>query len=305
MTLLVFLPTATPAGVVATNLIRLRLAGSLGSATATRVPVRTRAGDRAAQSSIRTIVFGLAAGPGNIIDVGAQIARRFALRRGLLHFDGDVAAQKLEQVIDNMMLDVCLQAIEHTKRLVFEFDERIALRDRAEVDAVAYDIYGVDMIHPQAVDHLQCVRAFEVADGRDTQAGILLNQFIKLIAAFFVMVRDKLGQFVEQVIFAYRVNIFGQHFVGYLYPDFQGIEDMLQLLFLVDDVARDIRIDDAPHLGADHAKNALVQISAFKHGAAVGVDHFALFGDHVVIFDDIFTGIEVVAFNARLRLFNE
>src|SRR5579859_261533 len=306
---LIFLPAAAGAGIVAANFVGLRLARGWSRAMRAGLSVLARAGsgtrDRPARGSGLTIAFSLAAGPGNVIDVGAQVARRFALGRGLLHSNGDVAAQELEQIIDDMMLDVGLQILEHAERFVFEFDERVALRYRAEVDTVADNVYGVDMIHPQAVDHLQRVRALKVANSGNAEAGILLNQCIKLCGAFFVVIRHQLGQFFDQVIFSHSVDIFRQQLVGYMDPDFQSGEHMRQLLFLVEDITGDIGIDDTLHLSAYHAQHALVQIGAFEYGAAVGIDHFALFSDHIVVFDDIFTGIEVVALYAGLRLFDE
>src|SRR5579859_7836713 len=177
---LIFLPAATPAGIVAANFVGLRLARGGSRAIRARLSVLARAGsgtcDRPAHSPGLTIALSLAAGPGNVIDVGAQIARGFALGRGLLHPNGDIAAQEFEQIIDDMMLDISLQVLEHTERFVFEFDERVALRYRAEVDTVADNVYGVDMIHPQAVDYLQRVRALEIANSGNAEAGILLNQ---------------------------------------------------------------------------------------------------------------------------------
>src|SRR5437879_3429311 len=48
-----------------------------------------------------------------------------------------------------------------------------------------------------------------------------------------------------------------------------------------------------------------MHIGAFKHGAAISINDFALLGDNIVIINDVFTNIEVVAFNLRLSLFDE
>src|ERR1700694_2152241 len=135
MTLLVLLPTATRAGIVAPDFVGLHCArgrGKNGSA-----PVLASAGALPACSPIYTIAFSLAAGPGNIIHIGAKVARRFAFGRGLLDLDGDVAAQELEQVIHNVMLDGKLQIREHAESFTSELDQRVALRYRAEMDTVS------------------------------------------------------------------------------------------------------------------------------------------------------------------------
>ena len=54
-----------------------------------------------------------------------------------------------------------------------------------------------------------------------------------------------------------------------------------------------------------HAEHTFMHISAFKNSTAVCIDHFTLFGDHVIIIDHVFTNIEVVSLDSGLRLFDE
>src|ERR1700694_5570462 len=88
-----------------------------------------------------------------------------------------------------------------------------------------------------------------------------------------------------------------------VYPDFQRVEKFRQFLFLGDDIAWNVHIDDALYFGAYHAQYALVHIGAFKHGAAVSIDDLALPGDHIVVIDHIFTEVEVLPFYPSLRLY--
>src|ERR1700736_5870199 len=107
MTLLVLFPAATRAGIVAPNFVGLHSTWSRGKNGSS--PVLASAGALPARSPIYAIAFGLAAGPGDIVHVGAKVAWRFAFGRGLLDLDGDVATQELEQVIHDVMLDGKLQ----------------------------------------------------------------------------------------------------------------------------------------------------------------------------------------------------
>jgi hypothetical protein len=48
-----------------------------------------------------------------------------------------------------------------------------------------------------------------------------------------------------------------------------------------------------------------MHVGTFKHGTAVSIDHFTLFGNHIVVIDHIFTNIEVIALDSGLCLFDE
>ena len=72
--------------------------------------------------------FGLAAGPGDIIDVGTQVARRSTFGRGgLLLSESQFEAQELEQGIYDVVLDELLEILEHAEGFVFELDKWVAL----------------------------------------------------------------------------------------------------------------------------------------------------------------------------------
>ena len=81
MALLVLLPAATGAGVVAPDFVSLN--GTRGRGKNGRAPVLASAWALPARCPIHTIAFSLATGPGDIIHVCAQVARRFAFGRGL------------------------------------------------------------------------------------------------------------------------------------------------------------------------------------------------------------------------------
>src|SRR5579871_119083 len=63
--------------------------------------------------------------------------------------------------------------------------------------------------------------------------------------------------------------------------------------------------DDALNFRFDHLQNLRAQIGALQDFASVGIDDFALLGDHIIIIDDVFTNVEVKTLNLSLRLFNE
>jgi hypothetical protein len=55
--------------------------------------------------TVITIAFGLTAGPGKIIDICAQLARRFTLWFWLLDPQGNFATHEFEQFIYDIVLD--------------------------------------------------------------------------------------------------------------------------------------------------------------------------------------------------------
>src|SRR5581483_3726941 len=72
---------------------------------------------------VATIVFRLAAGFGNIIDVGAQVARRrFTLWLRLIERQLEVAAHHLEQGVYSIMLDRQFQLCNHAKGFFLNLD---------------------------------------------------------------------------------------------------------------------------------------------------------------------------------------
>src|SRR5947209_9253723 len=114
------------------------------------------------------VAFGLAAGFGDLVNVGAHVARSFALWFGPLDRDGEVVAQEFEQRVYDVMLNGLLEVIEHTEGFVFELDERITLPNRAETDTCSHHIQRVDVIHPETVNDLEGVGAFQVTNGEDS-----------------------------------------------------------------------------------------------------------------------------------------
>ena len=90
--------------------------------------------------TIIRIALGLTNSSGQIIGIGAQFARCLALWCRLLDTNGDISTQELEQLVDDMVLDSCLQFFEHTEGFIFEFDQRVALTNRTEMDAGSHHI---------------------------------------------------------------------------------------------------------------------------------------------------------------------
>jgi hypothetical protein len=86
------------------------------------------------------VALSLAAGLGDLVNVGAQVAWGFTLWFGLLDSDGEVVAQEFEQRVYDVMLNGLLEVIEHTEGFVFELDERITLPNRAETDTCPHHI---------------------------------------------------------------------------------------------------------------------------------------------------------------------
>src|SRR5258708_15881587 len=70
-------------------------------------------------------------------------------------------------------------------------------------------------------------------------------------------------------------------------------------------MAWNVHLHYSAHFVTHHSQHALVHIHAFKHGAAISIDHFTLLGNYIVIIDHVLTDIEVVSLNPGLCLFDE
>src|SRR5579883_1674627 len=326
VTLLIFLAAATVAQVVATDSGGRRTGAAIGACScrsagrrgggpsvsgslAGAVTARWLAMSIAARALLDGVALYLPARSGDGVGVGAHIARRLALRLWLTHLQPDFVAQVLQQADNDIVLDGRLQLLEHAVRLVLEFDQGVALANRAEVDAGAHDIQRIDVIHPQAVDHLERDGALQVANGVGWEIRMLPPQLrmllINLSRPQLIVIEDQFDQFLLEVFAAHSMNVLRHHLLRHGNQLLQCGEELLKLLLFCDHRAGDEFVYQAAHLGAYHAQNALVQVGVFQHGPAVGVDHLALFSNHVIIVDDILTLIEVVAFDLRLRLFDD
>src|SRR5438270_5683604 len=102
--------------------------------------------------TIIRIALGLTNGSGQIIGIGAQFARRLALWCRVLDANGDFSMQELEQLVDDMVLDSCLQFFKHTEGFILELDQRVAVTNRTEMYAGAHYIQCVNVIPLLPVD---------------------------------------------------------------------------------------------------------------------------------------------------------
>src|SRR5260370_6272910 len=163
----------------------------------------------------------------------------------------------------------------------------------------------IDVVHAQAVQDLQGEDALQVTQGFDRAAGVLGPEFVDVAALLFVVIYDQVDQFSLEVFTASGVNVLRNEFIGHMYPCLHDREEFFQLFLLRDHVTGDALVHYFAHLVADHLQDALVHIGAFQHGAAISVDDFALPGDDIVIVDDVFADVEVIAFHLGLGLFDE
>src|SRR6266487_888198 len=120
--LLVFLAAATGAGVVAPDLRHSGSASRRCCCCASTALVAVLARRLRRLWLLGAVAFGLAGGPGDIVAVGANVARHLALRLRALQRDRHLVAQEFEQRIDGIVLDSQLQLIEHAEGFVLELD---------------------------------------------------------------------------------------------------------------------------------------------------------------------------------------
>src|SRR5579859_1306553 len=251
------------------------------------------------------IAFGLADSPGDIVGVGAHIFGLLTLRLRALEGECEFVAQQLEQSIDGIVLDGHFKVIEHTEGFVLKLDKWIALPDRAEANASAHHIEGVDVVHPETIHHLEQVGTLKFALRIEFLYALFLGLLAQVLAARLIVVNDEFGQIAFDVFTTNGVNILRHQILRHMHPDLQDLKERFELPLLGHHIPRNMSVDQASHLAADHIQDALMHIATFKNGPAVGVNDLALFGDHIVILDDMFTHVKVIALHLGLCAFNE
>ena len=119
------------------------------------------------------------------------------------------------------------------------------------------------------------------------------------------MIDHEFCQFSSKLVFAGSMNIFRQYFVGDLNPCLKSSKELFQLLFFSHDMTWDVHIYIFFYFVTHHTENTFMHIGTFENSTAISIDHFTLFGNHIVIIDHVLTNVEVVSLNSCLSLFYE
>ena len=65
------------------------------------------------------------------------------------------------------------------------------------------------------------------------------------------------------------------------------------------------RVNDSPYLFGDHGKDIRFKVSATQYLAALLVYQLTVLINNIVIFNEVFTYIKMIAFNALLNIANQ
>src|SRR5688572_11295480 len=287
VTLLELLARAAPAGVVAAELLVLALHDLLRVHGLSRS--RDGAGGRgrpAADSSSRDRARArrglvLVREPAAVLLAGLLQHLR-VLRRKL----------RVEERADDLFADLEAELLEHPVAFAAVLDERVLLRERAEVDALAQVVHVLEVLAPAAVDDLERHVALEVAHQVDAELLLLVPVgvacvLLELLDERVTLERDFLLQLLGRDVGAVEVV----HRLG------QGTEvPLLPVLRLR------VRVDGALDDLVDPAPDLLRHVLPVEHATALRVDHLALRVHHVVVLEDVLAHDEVLLLDLLLRV---
>src|SRR4051794_17843108 len=297
------LAAAAPAGVVAADLVAVR-----GHALRRRdraAACAERAGrDRAAATAVAAERPGrcdrVRAGERVMLigDIGAvESLRRLRLLELLGVADLD---RGVEERHHDLLADRESELAEHRLALGRVLDERVLLRHRAQVDALAQVVHVLEVLPPAGVDHLQDHEALDVAHER--LAGVrvgaqrLLLLDVGVARVLLELVDDRRA--VEADLFAQflgRDRVVGR--VDVLHRLAERVEIPLLRVFALG-VVRDDPLD---HL-VDPAADLLRQVLSLEDAAALVVDDRALLVHDVVVLEDVLAHDEVLLLDLLLRV---
>src|SRR6266446_1572499 len=230
---------------------------------------------------------------------GAGCGSGCALRRGprrlgpsglrrllaLLHLN-------VEEIADRFVVDARHHVFEEDKRFLLELDDGIFLRVAAEPDALFQVVQREQVVFPLRIDHVENDAAFEPA--HQVRA--------ELFFLFLVTLLDSLDRGVGKLVVGQcaRIGARSLHVDAELRvalrKKWRGVPLAGMLL------ARTERFDQFAHDVFGDSQNVIALILAFQRGAANGINRLALLVHHIVVFEKVFSGVEVLRFHGFLRV---
>src|SRR4051794_27869974 len=203
---------------------------------------------------------------------------------------------RVEEREDDLLADLLAELLEHHVPFGAVLDERVLLRERAQVDALAHVVHRLEMLAPAHVDDLQDHEPLELAHDRTV---LLVNT--KALLALLVLVHGVVDELVDELV-PVEPDLVAQ-LVG---RDVGAVEVLHREHERVDvpllGVLRREELVDRP---LDHLRNPLAhvlrQVVAFQHAAPLLVDHHALRVHDVVVLEDVLAHDEVLLLDLLLR----
>src|SRR6266508_3027127 len=296
MTFLELLAAPAPAGIVAADLLfvgddTLLLRGDGGRAAA------HRAGEHAA-ASIRGHHARPRAGRGDrfrsrqrlvLVGEGAAVDVLHALELlgiGRSHLG-------VEEHQQDLLVDQPAELLEHHVALAPVLDERILLRERAKMDALAQVVHVLEVLAPAGVDHHEDDVALDLA--RDLRAPELLLLGVSLVRLLAEVVDERLaGDLAEVLLELLDGEVRARQRVEGLHKPVEIPVVGVVALRVLGDKPFDHVVDPAAHL--------LGEVLALEHLAPLGIDHLTLHVQDVVVLEDILPRDKVLLLDLLLRV---
>src|SRR5436190_1029546 len=287
--LLELLARAAPARVVASDVLavglddRLRRAGGRGRAAGDRHRrgargAATRGGDRIRAGEGFVLVLHPAA-VGTLLSA-LELIRLF--RREL----------RVEERQHDLLVDRDAELPEHDVALVLVLDERVLLRHRTQVDALAQVIHSVQVLAPALVDDLEDHETLELTHQLGRQ--LLLLRGVRVAGVVLELLEERVARDLAEIL-AQLVD-----------GDFRVVEqrhlldEPLEVPFL-GVLLRGELVDGALDHLVDPLEHLLVHVLAFEDIAALFVDDHALPVHDVVVLEDVLARDEVLLLDLLLR----
>src|SRR6266545_4124739 len=287
--LLVLLAAPAPAGIVAADVVPVGLDDLLGRRRAPaghargrdRAAARSRARRRDCLSPRERLVL--------VLEVAVGTVRRPRLGERLLGLGG--LELRVEQREHDLPADLRAELLEHDVALVAILHERVLLRHRAQVDALAEVVHRVEVLAPPLVDDLEDHEALELA--HQLGAELLLLRLVLVPRILLELLGERLARDVPEVLFELGDGDLRLVQGGHL------LDESLEVPFLGVLLLGELRDGALDHL-VDPLADLLGHVLAGQHLPALLVDLLALDVHHVVVLEDVLPGDEVLLLDLLL-----
>src|SRR3989441_1035645 len=228
---------------------------------------------------------------------GGSGARRLMTRRlrpGLSRMRRLLALLNLnvEEVAHRFVVDARHHVLEEHERFLLELHQRVFLRVAAQPDALFQVVQREQVVFPLRINHVENNAALQPA--HQVRA--------KLLFFFLVTPGDGSNRGAGKLVVGKRRGI-GARSLDVDAELRVGLGEELRDVPLIGMLlARTEGFDQLAHNVFRDAQNVIALVLAFERGPADRVDRLALLVHHVVVFEKVFAGIEVLRFDGFLRV---
>src|SRR5450759_1457370 len=303
--LLVLLPAAARARVVAPDLVAHDpLLHGHGARAGGGAAALAASGGHVGRRRVREAVFGrrpvLAGGQRRAGERGLRdevvAARVVQAHERLLEGDGREHGKILGVVLherrDGARLDAVHHVLEEVEPLALVLDQRVALAESAQVDALLQVVHVEQVVLPARVDDLQHHGALDAAHL------LLADEALALVVLGERVVDGEVDDFLQRRRAEIDVALLEGRVVDLPKTDEEGVEVPL----LGELLALEVQAHRALHELADHLADLLAEVLAHEDALPLVVDHTPLLVHDLVVLEHVLAAQEVELLDLDLRL---